>query len=252
MKTGDLEGQVALVTGGSRGIGRAIALELARKGADVVVNYRRERDAAEKTAAEIRGLGRRAVTGEADVADFEAVARLADLAVRDLGGIDIVVANSGVASRPASVATMDVKEWHRVIGVNLHGAFYTCRACVPKLLERKRGCVILISSIGADSCAAFGAPYYAAKAGVNALTKVLARELAAEGIRVNAIAPGLVSSDMGERMARALGEETLLADIPLGRAGTPEEIGKLAAYLASLDAAWITGQVYRINGGAWM
>jgi 3-oxoacyl-[acyl-carrier protein] reductase len=247
-----LAGQVALVTGGSRGIGRGIALEMARAGADVVVNYRKDKPAAEKTAAEIRALGRRAVIGEADVGDFDAVVRLVDLAVRELGSIDIVVANSGVASRPGPVASLDVKEWHRVIDVDLHGAFYTCRAAVPKLLEHKRGCVLLISSVGADLCAPFGAPYYAAKAAVNALTKVLARELAPEGIRVNAIAPGFVLSDMGERMIKALGEDTLLSGIPLRRAGMPDEIGKLAVYLASADASWITGQIYRIDGGAWM
>jgi len=249
---GALDGQVALITGGSRGIGRGIALEMARAGADVVVNYRKDGAAAEKTAADVRKLGRRAVVCEADVADFDAVVRLVDFAVAELGALDVVVANSGVASRPAPVATMDVKEWHRVLNVDLNGAFYTCRAAVPKLLERKRGSVILISSVGADLCAPFGAPYYAAKAGVNALTKVLARELAPEGIRVNAVAPGYVMSDMGERMAKALGEELLLSGIPLRRAGTPEEIGKLVVYLASPDAAWITGKIYRIDGGAWM
>lgn len=249
---GRLAGQVALVTGGSRGIGRGIALELARDGADVVVNYRKDKSSAEETAREIRQLGRRAVTAEADVADYDAVSRLVDLAGDQLGALDIVIANSGVASRPSPVSTMNIEEWHRVIDVDLNGAFYTARAAAPKLLERKRGCVIFISSIGADYCAPLGAPYYAAKAAVNALTKVLARELAPSGIRVNAIAPGVVSSDMGDRMAKALGEETLLAGIPLGRVGTPREIGKLAAYLASSDAAWITGQIYRIDGGAWM
>jgi 3-oxoacyl-[acyl-carrier protein] reductase len=249
---GSLDGLVALVTGGSRGIGRGIALEMARAGADVVVNYRKDRAAAEKTAVDVRALGRRAVVGEADVTDFEAVLRLVDFAVAELGTLDVVVANSGVASRPGPVASMDVKEWHRVLNVDLNGAFYTCRAAVPKLLERKGGSVILISSVGADLCAPFGAPYYAAKAGVNALTKVLARELAPEGIRVNAVAPGYVMSDMGERMAKALGEELLLSGIPLRRAGTPEEIGKLVAYLASPDASWITGKIYRIDGGAWM
>ena len=249
---GKLDGQVALITGASRGIGRGIALEMARQGADVVVNYRKDKVAAEETAAEVRAIGRRAAVGEADVGDFDAVVHLVDSASRALGGIDIVVANSGVASRPGPIATMDPKEWHRVMSVDLHGAFYTCRAAVPKLLERKSGCVILISSVGADLCGPFGAPYYAAKAGVNALTKVLARELAPDGIRVNAIAPGFVTSDMGERMAKALGEETLLSGIPLRRAGTPEEIGKLAAFLASADASWITGKIYRIDGGAWM
>ncbi|MGH7896637.1 MAG: SDR family NAD(P)-dependent oxidoreductase [Candidatus Binatia bacterium] len=250
--TGKLAGKVALVTGGSRGIGRGIALELARAGADVVINYRKHKEAADKTAAEIRALGPRAIAAEADVGDAEAVFRLVDTAVAELGGIDVVVANSGVASRPAPVAALELKEWHRVLNVDLNGAFYTCRAAVPKLLERKSGCVILISSVGADLCAPFGAPYYVAKAGVNALTKVLARELAPQGIRVNAIAPGYVLSDMGQRMAQALGEDVLLSGIPLRRAGTPEEIGKLAAYLASEDASWITGKIYRIDGGAWM
>ena len=249
---GKLAGRVALVTGGSRGIGRGIALEMAREGADVVVNYRKDRGAAEHTAEAVRNLGGRAIVAEADVSDFDAVTKLVDLAVKTLGAIDIVVANSGVASRPGPVATMDVNEWHRVMNVDLNGAFYTCRAAVPRLVERGRGCVLLVSSVGADQCAAFGAPYYAAKAGVNALTKVLARELAPQRIRVNAIAPGFVLSDMGNRMAKALGEEVLLAGIPLRRAGTPEEIGKLAVYLASADASWITGQIYRIDGGAWM
>ncbi len=249
---GKLDGKTALVTGSSRGIGRGIALQMALEGADVAINYRKDREAAERTAGEIRALGRRAMIGEADVGDYEAVERFVGAAIRDLGKIDIVVANSGVASRPAPVATLDVKEWHRVVNVDLHGAFYTCRATVPHLLERKSGCVLFVSSVGADLCAPFGAPYYASKAGVNALTKVLARELAPEKIRVNTIAPGWVLSDMGERMAKALGEELMLSGIPLGRGGTPEEVGKLAVYLASEDASWITGQIYRIDGGAWM
>ena len=248
-----LSGKAALVTGSSRGIGRAIALELAREGADVAINYRRDAGAAEEAAAAIRALGRRAVVGQADVSDYAAVERFVETAVRELGRLDVVVANSGVASRPAPVATLPLEEWHRVIGVDLNGAFYTCRATVPKLLERKSGgCVILVSSVGANLCSPFGAPYHASKAGVNALTKVLAKELAPEKIRVNAIAPGLVMSEMGERMKKALGEETLLSGIPLGRAGEPWEIGKLAAFLASDDAGFITGQIVRADGGAFM
>ncbi len=246
-----LEGRIALVTGGSRGIGRGIALEMAREGADVVVNYRKDADAAEQTAAEIRGLGRRAIVAQADVGDYEAVVRMVAEAEKGLGPIDLVVANSGVASRPAPLATLPLEEWHRVINVDLNGVFYTLRATVPGLLERKRGTIVIVSSVGADLCAPFGAPYYAAKAGVNALMKVVARELAPAKIRVNCIAPGLISSDMGERMLKALGEP-LLAGIPLARPGTPEEVGKLAVYLASEDAAFITGKIYRIDGGAWM
>ncbi|MGH7823380.1 MAG: SDR family NAD(P)-dependent oxidoreductase [Candidatus Binatia bacterium] len=247
-----LEGKVALITGSSRGIGRGIALEMAREGADVVINYRKDLDAAHATAEEARSLGRQALTVQADVADYAAVEKLVAAAIRELGRIDIVVANSGVASRPSPVATLPLEEWHRVLNVDLNGAFYTCRAAVPQLLEQKSGCVILVSSVGADLCAPFGAPYYVSKAGVNALTKVLARELAPEKIRVNCIAPGFVLSDMGERMKKALGEDMLLAGIPLGRGGQPEEIGKLAVFLASVDAAWITGKIYRIDGGAWM
>lgn len=247
-----LSGQTALITGGSRGIGRGIALEMAREGADVVVNYRRDEEAARRTAEEIRALGCRAAIAQADVGDYAAVERMVAVGLEAFGRIDIVIANSGVASRPQPVATMDLGEWQRVLDVDLNGAFYTCRATVPHLLERKAGCVILVSSVGADLCAPFGAPYYVSKAGVNALTKVLARELAPAGIRVNCIAPGFVLSDMGERMKKALGDEMLLAGIPLGRAGTPEEIGKLAVFLASGDASWITGKIYRIDGGAWM
>jgi 3-oxoacyl-[acyl-carrier protein] reductase len=213
---GKLDGRIALVTGGSRGIGRGIALELAREGADVIVNYRKDRDG--------------------DVGKYDQVEALVDEGVRALGGLDVVVANSGVASRPAPVATLSVEEWHRVIDVDLHGVFYTLRATTPRLLERGKGTILVVSSVGADLCTPGGAPYYAAKAGANALTKVLARELAPQKIRVNAIALG----------------EPLLAGIPLGRPGTPEEVGKLAAFLASDDAAFITGKIYRIDGGAWM
>jgi NAD(P)-dependent dehydrogenase (short-subunit alcohol dehydrogenase family) len=225
---------------------------MAREGADVAINYRKDADAAARTVEEIRALGRRAAGFQADVADYEAVEKMTDAAFRELGKIDVVVANSGVASRPSPVATLDLAEWHRVLDVDLNGAFYTCRSAVPRLLEQKSGVILLVSSVGADLCAPFGAPYYVSKAGVNALTKVLARELAPEKIRVNCIAPGFVLSDMGERMKKALGEEVLLSGIPLGRAGTPDEIGKLAVFLASPDASWITGKIYRIDGGAWM
>jgi 3-oxoacyl-[acyl-carrier protein] reductase len=245
-----LDGQIALVTGGSRGIGRGIALELAREGADVAVNYRRRGDAAEETVAAIRALGRRAVAIEADVTDAAAVDRLVERTVGELGGIDIAVANSGVASRVFAVADMPLEEWHRVVATNLHGVFYTCRAAIPHLVTR-RGLLLLVSSVGADLCGPFGAPYHAAKAGVNALTKVMAKELAPSGVRVNAIAPGVVRTEMGDRLMAFYGGE-IMKTIPLGRPGEPAEIGRLAAYLASPDATWITGQIFRIDGGSWM
>jgi 3-oxoacyl-[acyl-carrier protein] reductase len=247
---GRLTGKVALVTGGGRGIGRGIALELAREGADLAINYRKDRDAACATAAEVRGLGRQADVIQADVGDHEAVAAMFAHATARFGRLDVVVANSGVASRFQSVADLDPAEWRRVMSTDLDGAFYTARSAVPHLVASK-GTLIFISSIGADAAAAGGAPYHCAKAGVNTLTKVLAKELASSGVRVNAIAPGLVRSDMGNRLLKFFGEE-LVKGIPLGRPGEPADVGRAAAFLASDDAAWITGKILRVDGGAYM
>jgi len=244
-----LANQTALVTGASRGIGRAIALELAREGANIAVNYRKQAEAAEETASAIRALGRRVAVLRADISDATACAGMVEQAEAALGPLDIVVANGGVASRPGPIAEMPVEEWHRVLATDLNGCFYTLRAAIGGMLARRRGVILTVSSIGADVCAPGGAPYYVSKAGVNALTRTLAKEVAGRGIRVNAIAPGLVMSDMGERMLKAVGEQ-LVAGIPLGRPGQPEEIAKLAAFLVSDDAAWITGKIYRIDGGA--
>jgi len=247
---GRLAGKAALVTGGGRGIGRGIALEFAREGADVAINFRRDREAAVATGEEIERLGRRAVLLQADVADCEAVDAMVAEAVRALGGLDIAVANSGVASRVATVAELDPAEWRRVLATDLDGAFYTARAAIPHVVAR-RGAFLFISSIGADAAAAGGAPYHVAKAGVNTLTKVLAKEVAHAGARVNCIAPGLVRSDMGNRLLKFFGEGLVQA-IPLGRAGEPEDVGRAAAFLCSDDAGWITGKILRIDGGAWM
>jgi 3-oxoacyl-[acyl-carrier protein] reductase len=247
---GKLDGRTALVTGGGRGIGRGIVLAFAREGADVAINYRRDAEAAEATASEVRALGRRAVTVQADVADREAVERMVEEAITFLGHLDVAVANSGVASRVAPVAQVDPAEWRRVLATDLDGAFWTARAAIPHVVAR-RGAFLFVGSIGADLAGAGGAPYHVAKAGVNALTKVLAREVASAGVRVNCIAPGVVRSEMGERLLRFHGE-AVLAGIPLGRAGEPDDIGRAAVFLASDDAAWITGKVLRVDGGAWM
>jgi NAD(P)-dependent dehydrogenase (short-subunit alcohol dehydrogenase family) len=247
---GKLEGKTAFVTGGGRGIGRGIVLEFAREGADVAINYRRDRDAAERTADEVRALGRRAVVLQADVADREQLERAVAGALEFLGHLDVGVANSGIAARFAPVAEVDPAEWRRVLATDLDGAFWTARACIPHVVAR-RGVFLFVSSIGADLAGAGGAPYNAAKAGVNALMKVLAKEVAPAGVRVNAIAPGVVRSEMGERLLRFHGDVILQA-IPLGRAGEPAEIGRAAVFLASDDAGWITGKVLRVDGGAWM
>jgi 3-oxoacyl-[acyl-carrier protein] reductase len=249
---GKLFGKIALVTGSSRGIGRGIALAFAAEGADVVVNYRRDETAARETVAAIEGLGRRAVALQADVSAWEQVESLVARTLEHFGHYDIVVANSGVASRTFTTWDMPLEEWHRVININLNGVFYTCKAATKHLIDRRQGSIILISSIGADSCAPMGAPYYVSKAGVNALTKTLAKECAAAGVRVNCVAPGLVASDMGNKLLKFYGEDMLVRSIPLGRAGQPEDIGRAAVYLASEDASFVTGKVLRVDGGAWM
>jgi 3-oxoacyl-[acyl-carrier protein] reductase len=248
---GKLDGRKALVTGGSRGIGRGIALAFAREGASVVVNYRRDEAAARATVEEIERLGGAAIAVQADVAEWAQVERMAAAAFAAWGTLDIVVANSGVASRTQSVWDMDIDHWHRVLAVDLHGAFYTCKATAKQLVDQRRGSIILVSSIGADVCGPFGAPYYVSKAGVNALTKSLAKECAPAGVRVNCIAPGLIETDMGTRMMKFYGD-ALLSGIPLGRAGQPDDIGRAAVYLASDDSSFVTGKVLRVDGGAWM
>lgn len=248
---GRLEGRIALVTGASRGIGRGIALEFAREGADVAVNFRRDEEAARATVEEIERLGRRGLAVQADVAEWPQVERMVGETLDVFGRFDIVVANSGIASRTQTVWDMDLDHWHRVIAVDLHGAFYTCKATAKHLVERRRGAIVLVSSIGADVCGPLGAPYYVAKAGVNALTKSLAKECAPAGVRVNCVAPGLVETDMGSRMLKHYGD-ALISGIPLGRAGQPEDIGRAAVYLASDDASFVTGKILRVDGGAWM
>ena len=248
---GKLDGKIALITGASRGIGRGIALAFAREGAHVAVNYRRDAAAADATVHAVEELGGRARAFQADVSEWPAVERMVGDVLQHFGHLDIVVANSGIASRVTTVWDLDVEHWHKVIGINLHGVFYTCKATAKHLVDRRQGAIILISSIGADVCGPMGAPYYVAKAGVNALTKSLAKECASAGVRVNCIAPGLVATDMGERMLKFYGE-ALVSGIPLGRPGHPDDIGKAAVYLASDDASFVTGKILRVDGGAWM
>jgi 3-oxoacyl-[acyl-carrier protein] reductase len=247
---GKLDGKTALVTGGGRGIGRGIAIEFAREGADVAVNYRRDQPAAEATVREIQAMGRRAIAVQADVGEWEQVDAMVGRAIGFLGGLDIAVANSGVASRFQTVADLDPKEWRRVTATDLDGAFYTAKATVAHVIARK-GAILFISSVGADMAAAGGAPYHSAKAAVNTLTRVLAKEVASAGVRVNCIAPGLVRSDMGNKLIGFFGEG-LVQTIPLGRAGEPADIGRAAVFLVSDDAAWITGKILRVDGGACM
>jgi 3-oxoacyl-[acyl-carrier protein] reductase len=245
-----LAGRRALVTGASRGIGRGIALALADAGADVAVGYRREVAAAEATVKAIEAKGRRACAIAADVRDAEAVRTMVASAHDALGGLDTVVANAGVPTRYEALHEVEVSYWQRVVDIDLNGVFYTLRAAIPVLRDGDGGVILTVSSIAADACAANSGPYVAAKAAVNAITIMAARENAKHNIRCNVIAPGLIATDMGDGLVAAHGEAIVKA-IPMRRMGSVDEVGQLAVYLASDDAAWITGEVFRIDGGQW-
>jgi 3-oxoacyl-[acyl-carrier protein] reductase len=214
-----LAGRRALVTGGSRGIGRAIALAYAEAGADVAIGYRRDEPAARKTLAGIESHGVRGFARAADVRDAEAVQALVHGARDALGGLDIVVANAGVPTRFEPLHEVDAGYWQRVIDIDLNGVFHTLHAALPILREQEEGVILTISSIAADLCGANGGPYVAAKAAVNALTKVVARENAAKNIRCNVIAPGLIATDIADGMVAYHGDAIVKA-IPLRRRTT--------------------------------
>jgi 3-oxoacyl-[acyl-carrier protein] reductase len=248
--SGKLEGRRALVTGASRGIGRGIALALADAGADVAIGYRREAQAAESAVKAIEAMGRRAFAFAADVRDAAEVAAMVQQARDALGGLDTVVANAGVPTRYERIEDVDVTYWQRVIDIDLNGVFHTLRAAIPALRDGDGGVILTVSSIAADACGPNGGPYVAAKAAVNALTIVAARENAKHNIRCNVIAPGLIATDMGDGLVAAHGD-AIIKSIPMRRMGSPDEVGQLAVYLASDDAAWVTGKVFRIDGGQW-
>ena len=250
VRTGRLQGRRALVTGASRGIGRGIALAFANAGADVAIGYRRDVAAAGAAVKEIEAVGRRAFAFAADVRDAEAVAAMVQGARDALGGLDTVVANAGVPTRYEPLDQVAVSYWQRVLDIDLNGVFYTLRAAIPILREADGGVILTVSSVGADMCGANGGAYVAAKAAVNALTVMAARENAKHNIRCNVIAPGLIATDMGDGLVAAHGEAIVRA-IPMQRMGSVDEVGQLAVYLASDDAAWVTGKVFRIDGGQW-
>ena len=239
--------QVALVTGASRGIGQGIALELARQGWDVCVNYLQRQQAAQETAAIIRDLGQNAAVVRADVADGGAVEAMARQAERELGPISLLVNNAGIAGQMQFQDITD-EQWNRYLAVNLGGARNAIRAVLPWMLSEKRGCIVNISSIWGLRGASCETAYACTKAALIGLTRSLALELAPSGIRVNCVAPGVIDTDM----VQVLGQETLrdLAEqTPLGRLGTPEDVAHAVAFFASDRASFLTGQVLGADGG---
>ncbi len=237
----------ALVTGASRGIGRAVAAVLAREGWAVCVNYLERRDAAESLVRELRAQGRAAMAFQADIADRKAADACVRAASEELGPVELLVNNAGI-SRQGLFQDLDDAAWDRLLAVNLTGPRNAVLAVLPHMLSEKRGCVVNISSMWGLRGASCEAAYAATKAGVIGLTRSLALELAPSGIRVNCVAPGCVETDM----VRVLGEDTrrmLAEETPLGRLGRPEDVAEAVAFLASEKAAFITGQVLAADGG---
>jgi 3-oxoacyl-[acyl-carrier protein] reductase len=246
----DLSGKSAVVTGGSRGIGRAIALRLATQGADVAFSYKGNEAAAKENAAAIVGLGRRALPVQADVSQPEAADALVKAAIDAFGKVDILVNNAGI-TRDDLIMRMSVEAFREVLETNLFGAFYATKAVTRPMLKAKGGRIINITSVSGQAGQTGQANYSAAKAGLIGLTKATARELASRGITCNAVAPGFVLTELTKDLPEALQAE-ITARTPLGRFGTTEEIANAVAFLASDEAAFITGQVLAVDGGLVM
>ena len=242
-----LIGRRALVTGASGGIGSAIALELAAQGADVAVHYRRGQASAEQVAARVVAFGRKALTVEADVRNYEKVSRMMDQAAAFLGGIDILVNNAGIL-RDNLAVFMDDEEWSDVLDTNLKGAFHCIKAVARGMARQRFGTIINISSAAGLMGDMLRANYASAKAGLLGLTRTMARELAASGVTVNAVAPGFIDTAMTVNLpaAKRLQAE---ARIPMSRFGQPEEVARVVAFLASEAARYITGEVICVDGG---
>ena len=246
----NLQGKKALVTGASRGIGREVALELARQGADVAVNYAGSEAKAHEVVREIQALGRESFAIQCDVADSESVTAMFKEVVGQFGRIDILVNNAGI-TKDNLLMRMKEDEWDSVIATNLKGVFLCTKAVTRQMMKQRSGRIINMASIVGVIGNAGQANYVAAKAGVIGLTKSTAKELASRGITVNAIAPGFISTDMTDKLTEDMQKE-MLAQIPLARFGSPEDIAGVAAFLASDASGYMTGQTLHIDGGMVM
>lgn len=247
--------RVALVSGGGRGIGRAICLELAAMGCDVAVNYRRDVEAAEATVADVEALGRRAIAVAASVDDWDACVAMVDRVVDELGPPSVLVHNGGIASRGNSVVDTDLAELDRVIRTHAYGGFHLAKLCVPHMIGQERGDIVMISSVATDGNAPNGSPYNMGKAALEALASTLAKEVLRHGIHVNVVAPGLVSTDMGDRLAKATtgGRAQVAADLdataPFGHVCRPEDVARVVGFFVSDAAGYVSGTRIRVDGG---
>ena len=247
-----LQDKVAIVTGGSRGIGRAICLALAQAGADVAVNYHRASDKAQEVVSEIVQIGRHAIACQADVSDAGQSQALVDKVVDQWGRIDILINNAGITIGGADLIDVEIETWEMVMRTNLSSAVYMIKSALPHMRKQKYGQIVNISSNAINSLAPGSSAYGVSKAGMIALTKVLSKEEACHGIRVNAVSPGMTLTDMGrgalERRTPDSAQQ-FLNTIPLGRAAEPEEIAPTVVFLVSDEAGYITGQNFVVNGG---
>ena len=245
-----LKGRTALVTGGSRGIGRAVALALAEEGADVAVNYVSSEAGARDVVDHVQKMGRKALLAQADVSDYPDTFRMAQEVLREFGHLDILVNNAGINSDTTFVK-MNHAAWRRVLGTNLDGVFNCTKVFIDQMLAQNYGRVVNMTSV-IGQIGNFGqANYAASKAGVAAFTKSLAKELAGKGVTVNAVAPGFIETEMVANIPDKV-KERLLAQIPLKRFGTAEEVARAVVYIVSSDGDYITGSELSINGGLLM
>jgi 3-oxoacyl-[acyl-carrier protein] reductase len=250
-----LEGRVALVTGGGRGIGKAIALGLAEDGADVAINYRRDEDSARETVAEIEKLGRRAAAFAASVDDFAQCETLVAAALGEFGHVDLLVNNAGNATRGQTVADSDPAELERTMRTHAFGAWSCAKLVLPSMRTQPRGDIVMISSAATVHMAGNSAPYNMAKAALEALAWTLAKEERRHGIHVNVVAPGLVDTEMGRRLVKgAMGVDDIRsmdARAAFGHVCTPEEVADVVRFVVSDQATYVTGQRIGVDGGAF-